>query len=61
MRAECAARCRLYRHKRLLAATCNALLLQKCLKQRMWENTRFECRQVCSDTFRCAGKSVWLC
>ncbi|KAK9831896.1 hypothetical protein WJX81_006765 [Elliptochloris bilobata] len=37
---------KLYTHKRLLAATSNALLLQKCLKQRLWDNTRFECRQV---------------
>ena len=38
--------CRLYAHKRMLAATSNALLLQKCLKQRLWDNTRFECRQA---------------
>ena len=37
---------RLYAHKRMLAATSNALLLHKCLKQRMWDNTRFECRQA---------------
>ena len=35
-------------HKRLLAATSNALLLQKCLKQRLWDTTQFECRQACS-------------
>ena len=37
---------RLYTHKGLLAATSNALLLQKCLKQRLWDTTHFECRQA---------------
>lgn len=45
-RAEGVQPCRLYAHKRMLAATSNALLLQKCLKQRVWDNTRFECRQA---------------
>ncbi len=39
-------RCRLFRHKRALAATANACLLQKCLKQRMWDNSSQQCRQL---------------
>lgn len=29
-----------------LAATANALLLHKCIKQRMWDNSNQECRQL---------------
>ena len=38
--------CRLFAHKQVLAATANALLLQKCLKQRMWDNSSMECMQL---------------
>lgn len=38
--------CRLYKHKQMLAATSNALLLQKCLKERLWDNTSLQCRQL---------------
>ena len=37
---------RLFQHKKALAATANALLLHKCLKQRMWDNSNQECRQL---------------
>ncbi len=30
----------------MLAATANALLLHKCLKQRIWDNCSLECRQL---------------
>ena len=30
----------------MLAATANALLLHKCLRQRMWENSGLQCRQL---------------
>ena len=38
--------CRLFAHKQALAATANALLLQKCLKQKMWDNCSAECMQL---------------
>ena len=38
--------CRLFAHKQALAATANALLLQKCLRQRMWDNSSMECMQL---------------
>jgi len=37
---------RLFAHKEALAATANALLLQKCLKQKMWDSTNVECMQL---------------
>ena len=37
---------RLYAHKELLAATANAMLLQKCLCQRMWEDSQQQSRQL---------------
>lgn len=33
-------RCRLYAHTGRLAATANALLLQKSLEHRLWDNSR---------------------
>lgn len=38
--------CRLFAHEEALAATANALLLQKCLKQRMWDSSSMECMQL---------------
>ena len=38
--------CRLCQDKGALAATANALLLHKCLKQRMWDSTGVEVRQL---------------
>ena len=38
--------CRLFAHKQALAATANAILLQKCLKQRIWDNSGVECMQL---------------
>ena len=40
------ASCRLFAHKEALAATANALLLQKCLKQKMWDCSSMECMQL---------------
>nr|AKI32384.1 DNA helicase [Watanabea reniformis] len=37
---------KLYAHKECLAASANALMLQKCLRQRMWDNSRHQCRQL---------------
>ena len=37
---------RLYAHKELLAATANALLLRKCLRQRMWDDSQQQGRQL---------------
>ena len=37
---------RLCKHKGALAATANALLLHKCLQQRLWDTTALEVRQL---------------
>ena len=38
--------CRLYAHRRELAATANALTLAKCLRQKMWPDSQQQCRQL---------------
>ena len=38
--------CRLCQDKGILAATANALMLHKCLKQRMWDSSGVEVRQL---------------
>ena len=36
----------MYAHRRELAATANALTLAKCLRQKMWPDSRQQCRQL---------------
>lgn len=42
----CMSACRLCQHRGALAATANALLLHKCLRQRLWDTTALEVRQL---------------
>lgn len=46
MRHSCLLLCRLCQEKGTLAAAANALLLHKCLKQRMWDSSGVEVRQL---------------
>jgi hypothetical protein len=39
---------RLYAHRQNLAASANALTLGKCLRQKMWSDSRQQCRQLSS-------------